>query len=379
MNIDPIEQALTLASLSASLTGMDSYPEFRAAVAGSTKWLSRNVPNRTRVSLNCAQHNDRVTSAAIEAAVIDAMKDVPVAITKGLPEPPRFWPLAIAGAQREKFLYRSSIPYGSAVQQTLDIWRRPDMHIVGAPVLIFVPGGGWMHSGRFLQGYSLMSEMVRRGWICLSVSYRTAPRHRWPNHIRDVLAAVAWAKRNIVDFGGSPNFVAIAGTSAGAHLAVLAGLAPRDRDFTKELPSDDDTAVDAVVSFYGRYSWIDRSTPARDQFIRFVERVIVGQSLRENPALFNDASPVLRVHADAPPFFVLHGDADRVIPVSEARAFVDRLRAASRSLVAYAEMPGAGHGFDMTNRLAAHYAVASSGLFLDAIYELHGRDDAHAV
>jgi acetyl esterase/lipase len=70
-----------------------------------------------------------------------------------------------------------------------------------------------------LQGYALMAELAAQGWVCLSIGYRVSPRHRWPRHVMDVKAAVAWARANVQHFGGDPNFVAIAGCSAGGHLS----------------------------------------------------------------------------------------------------------------------------------------------------------------
>ena len=81
--------------------------------------------------------------------------------------------------------------------------------------MIFVPGGAWLHGTRALQGYALMAHLAAQGWVCLSIGYRVSPHHRWPRHINDVKAAVAWARANVDRFGGDRDFVTIAGTSAG--------------------------------------------------------------------------------------------------------------------------------------------------------------------
>src|SRR5262249_20353044 len=143
------------------------------------------------------------------------------------------------------------------------------------------------------------------------------------------------------------NFVAIAGCSAGGHLGALAGLTPDDTTFAAELPEGADSSVDAVVGIYGRYDWEDRSTPERVRFVDFLERVVVKRSIARHPEVFRDASPIARVHRNAPPFLVIHGSKDSVIPVEQARSFVDRLRSVSNSLVSYVELPGAGHAFDL--------------------------------
>ena len=125
------------------------------------------------------------------------------------------------------------------------------------------------------------------------------------------------------------------------------GSTPDDPQFQAKLPEGADSSVDAVVGIYGRYDWEDRSTPERDRFVDFLERIVVKRSIARHPEVFRDASPIARVHRNAPPFLVIHGSKDSVIPVAQARSFVERLRSVSASLVGYVELPGAGHGFDM--------------------------------
>lgn len=283
------------------------------------------------------------------------------------PAPDRLAPVLRGAAQRRRFLYRSAVRYGDAPGQVLDVWRRRDLE-GPAPVLVFVPGGAWVAGSRMLQGYALMSHLAEQGWVCLSAGYRVSPHHRWPRHVTDVKAAIAWARANVDRFGGDRDFVAIAGCSAGGHLAALAGLTPDDEDFHVELSDDADTSVDAVVGIYGRYDWEDTSTPERERFVDFLERVVVKKRLSRHPEIFRNASPIARVRADAPPFLVVHGSADTVIPVEQARAFVARLRASSRSTVGYLELPGAHHGFDMTDGARTRSAATVIGLFLNEVH-----------
>ncbi|MEO8815779.1 MAG: alpha/beta hydrolase, partial [Mycobacterium sp.] len=258
--------------------------------------------------------------------------------------------------------------------QVLDVWRRKDLSGEPAPVLIFVPGGAWVHGSRTLQGYALLSHLAEQGWVCLSIDYRVAPHHRWPRHIIDVKTAIAWAHANVDKFGGDRNFIAVAGSSAGGHLAALAGLSGSvvgDREFADKLPAGADTAVDAVVGLYGRYDWQDGSTPERAQFVDFLERVVVGKSLRRHPDVYRKASPIARVHSKAPPFLVIHGSKDTVIPVQQARDFVERVRAVSHSPVGYLELPGAGHGFDLTDGARTGAMATAIGLFLNQVHRDH--------
>jgi acetyl esterase/lipase len=134
----------------------------------------------------------------------------------------------------------------------------------------------------------------------------------------DVKAAIAWARANVADFGGDPNFVVADGCSAGGRLATLAGLTVNEPQWQPELPTDADTSVDAVVSLYGIYDWQDRSTAQRARFMEFLERVIVKRSQVRHPEVFDAASPVNRVHEGAPPFLVIHGSRDSLIPPDHA-------------------------------------------------------------
>lgn len=283
-------------------------------------------------------------------------------------------PFLKAAAQR-RYVYRSSVRYGNRPGQLLDVWRNGEPTEVPAPVLVFIPGGAWVFGRRELQGHALMSHLVRRGWVCMSVQYGSSPRHRWPRQMTDVKAAIAFARANAQQFGGDPNFVAIAGCSAGGHLATLAGLTDSDPQWQTDLPAGADTSVDAVVSVYGLYDWHDRSTPERDRFLEFLERVVVQRPQARRPEIFRAASPMQRVHSSAPPFLAIHGSNDGLIPVGEARGFVERLRSVSGSPVCYIELPGVGHGFDLIDGTRTAPVVAAIGRFLHHVHQdqLHGR------
>jgi acetyl esterase/lipase len=129
-----------------------------------------------------------------------------------------------------------------------------------------------------------------------------------------------------------------------------------------------DTSVDAVVSAYGLYDWVDRSTPERDRFMESLERVVVKRSQVGNPEIFRAASQMERVHSFAPPYLAVHGSDDGLIPVREARAFVERPRSVSESAVGYIELPGVGHGFDLVDGTRTAPVVAAIGRSLHHVH-----------
>jgi acetyl esterase/lipase len=338
------------------LWGYRMAPEFVSASAKS--WLTPGIGETRKAERDQTQ---TVLDAALRGVV--SSKDLDLEWPAPDHMPP-FW----RALQHRRYLHRASVRYGKHPVHLLDVWRRKDLPVRPAPVLIFVPGGAWVHGGRQLQGYALMSQLAEMGWICLSVQYRVSPHHRWPSHITDVKTAIAWARANVDKFGGDRNFIAVAGCSAGGHLSALAGLTANDPEMQTELPPGSDTSVDAVVGIYGRYDWEDRSTVERDRFVDFLERVVVKRRIDRHPKVFRDASPIARIHPDAPPFLVIHGSSDTVIPVAQARSFVERLRSTSRSVVGYVELPGAGHGFDLTDGARTGATSTAVGLFLGQVY-----------
>ncbi len=336
--------------------GYRHMPDFLGATAKS--WLS---PGNAEVRKLERDATHAVADAALRGVVRAEDLDIQWPAPEGAPP---LWKLR----QQRRNVFRTSVRYGSNPAQLLDVWRRKDLPAQPAPVLIFVPGGAWIHGSRMLQGYALMSHLAELGWVCLSIDYRVAPHHRWPAHITDVKTAIAWARANVDKFGGDRNFVAVAGSSAGGHLAALAGLTINDKEMQTELPEGSDTSVDAVVGIYGRYDWEDRSTAERVRFMDFLERVVVKHTSSRHPDIFRTASPIARVHPKAPPFLVVHGTGDTVIPVAQARSFVERLRAVSHSVVSYIELPGAGHAFDMIDGARTGSMATAIGLFLNQIH-----------
>ncbi|TQS41956.1 alpha/beta hydrolase [Cryptosporangium phraense] len=270
---------------------------------------------------------------------------------------------------RRRYALDVDIPYGPAgLRNHLDVWRRPDLPRDGkAPVLVQVHGGAWTVGNKREQALPLLAHLTERGWVCVSVNYRLGPRATWPDMIVDVKRAVAWVKENIASYGGDPSFVAITGGSAGGHLTALHALTAPDRRWQPGF-EDVDTSVVAAVPFYGVYDWTDEDDVG---LVRLIERSVIKQSLAEAPELFRAASPRFAIRSDAPPFFVLHGTNDSLVPVRTAREFAAELRGVSASPVAYAEFPGAQHAFEIFSSPRAHACAEAVERFLGLVYGAH--------
>jgi acetyl esterase/lipase len=263
----------------------------------------------------------------------------------------------------------STVRYGPHPRVNFaDIWRREDLPRDGrAPVLLQVPGGAWAIGMRRPQAYPLLSHLAERGWVCVSIDYRVSPRHTWPDHMVDVKRALAWIKEHIADFGGNPDFVAITGGSAGGHLASLAALTPDDPQYQPGF-EEADTSVVCAVPIYGRYDWVTTEGSGRKEFIAFLQKFVVKRRFAEHKQVYVDASPIKRLRPDAPPFFILHGQDDSIIPVPEGREFAEALRNVSHSAVAYAEIPHAQHAFDFYGSPRAHFTAQAVEQFLSWVH-----------
>ncbi len=266
----------------------------------------------------------------------------------------------------------------------LDIIRSKVAPPRGAPVMVYLHGGAWVIGDKREQGKPMMYELVARGWVCVTVNYRLSPKATWPDHIEDCLRAIAWVKQHIAEYGGDPAFVALSGGSAGGHLAALAALAAGDPAFQPGFESAD-TSVQACIPFYGvmdltgEASGSGRYGPG---LLRLLERRVMKVRATEDPEVFRQASPTFRVGPQAPPFFVLHGRNDTLVPIEVARHFVTALREVTRETVVFCELPNAQHAFDILASLRCQATTAGVVAFLDAVRSRRaaaGRADAEAA
>lgn len=247
----------------------------------------------------------------------------------------------------------------------LDLYLPADGKLEGAPVLLQVHGGGWTIGNKDQQGIPLMQHMASKGWVCVAINYRLAPRDPFPAHIVDVKKAIAWIRDNIAAYGGNPDYIAITGGSAGGHLAALAALTANDPAYQPGFEGAD-TTVQAAVPHYGVYDFAGVTGLRSAELLRdaFLAPRVFQKSWREARAEFEAASPILRVTPEAPDFFVLHGVHDTLVPVAQARLFVEELRAVSKQTVVYAELPGAQHAFDIFPSIRSAHVVRAIDRYL---------------
>ena len=250
----------------------------------------------------------------------------------------------------------------------LDIYspREPG---AGRPIVLQVHGGGWMISRKEEQGLPLMTHLASRGWVCMAPNYPLSPRATWPEHLVALKRAVVWVREHAEDYGGDPDFIAVTGGSAGGHLAAMLALTQNDPRYQPGF-EDADTSVQACAPFYGAYDLANtlETRAGQRRLDYFLARVLFKTADR---AAAEDATPLLHVHADAPPFFVIHGAHDSLVPVAEARELVRLLREVSKEPVVYAELPGAQHAFDVFHSVRSAHVIRGVERFLRWVHAGH--------
>ena len=249
----------------------------------------------------------------------------------------------------------------------LDLYRSKQPATSPRPVLLYIHGGAWVIGDKREQARPMLYELSQRGWLCLSINYRLSPKATWPEHLVDCKAAIAWAKREVGAFGGDPNFIVLAGGSAGGHLASLCALTPNDPAFQVGF-EDADTSVDGCISFYGvlEMTGDQQSSGIHGQtMVKMLEKTVMKKSIRDHAEVFTAASPLHRITADAPPFLVFQGRNDTLVPVEVARQFVERFSQVATSSLAYVELPLAQHAFDIFSSPRCTATTAGAVAFLE--------------
>ncbi len=199
------------------------------------------------------------------------------------------------------------------------------------PAVVYVHGGGWSGGNR-KQFHPQAADMAAKGFVGLAIEYRLSGEAKYPAALEDVRAAIRWLRANAKRYGADPRRIGLAGGSAGGHLVALAGLTGKGPD-----------AVQAVAAFnpvldlvgFGRRDPANLTGPVAK---------FLGKTYAEDPALYESASPLSLVHAGAPPFLLLHGDADTTVPYrqsAEMKAALEKAQVRVELLTA----EGAAHGF----------------------------------
>ena len=217
--------------------------------------------------------------------------------------------------------------------------HRPAASAGPVPILVWLHGGGWMGGDRAM-GHAI--EMVPRGFAVAAAQYRLSGEAQFPAQLHDLKGAVRWLRANASRFELDAELVVAWGASAGGHLACLLGLTGGDPELEGDVGGnlDQSSAVQGVIDYFAPADFLSmsRGQPGRpDPVAR-----LLGYPAAERPDAARVAMPIAHVGAGAPPFLIMHGDADPVMPLAQSQALQSALTGAGAEATLVV-LPGALH------------------------------------
>ncbi len=205
----------------------------------------------------------------------------------------------------------------------LNVIRRPGEG--PRPLIVWLTGGAWQQVSKDVHVPEVV-YLVEAGFTVATVEYRSSEAAPFPAQIEDVKAAIRYLRAHAARWMIDPEHVGIMGESAGGHLAALAGTASSIRDFDVGENLDQSSAVQAVVDWYGPSDFLafaEYSTnPASP------EALLLGGLVKDRPDLAKKASPITHVSKETPPFLIIHGMIDELVPFSQSESLHDAINAA---------------------------------------------------
>lgn len=252
----------------------------------------------------------------------------------------------------------------------LDLYRRAGAG-EAKPLVVYVHGGGWQsghtrHSGAFANWPEVLASLARRGYVVASIEYRLSGEAQFPAAIHDVKNAIKWLRASATKYGIDPKQVVIWGGSAGGQLAALAATSC---DVQALVPAASPSAaqsncVQGLVAWYGIFNFGEGQENASA-----VARYL-GCKPSECPETAALASPVTHLDAKDPPALLIHGELDKVVPVSQSRAFDQALK--SKGIAAQlVVIPAVDHSFigasAEATRKASLLALTKTFEFIDSL------------
>lgn len=238
------------------------------------------------------------------------------------------------------------LEYAKAGQKSLqlDIYV-PEKTDGPRPLVVWIHGGAWRAGNR---DRCPAARLVPRGYVAASITYRLSQEAIFPAQIHDCKAAIRWLRANAEKYGIDPDRIGVWGSSAGGHLVALLGTSGDVKELEGELGNlNQSSRVQAVCDFFGPtdFTKMDAAgSQMNHDAPKSPESLLVGGAIQENPEKVARANPITYVSKDDPPFLIMHGDKDPLVPHNQSELLEAALKKAGVD-VTFHTVKGAGHGF----------------------------------
>lgn len=250
-----------------------------------------------------------------------------------------------------------SLPEGARILRDLEYVpygherHRLDLYLPGQgkdwPLLVWVHGGAWLGGSK---ERTPATRFLADGYAVASINYRLSHHTTFPAQIQDCKAAIRWLRAHAQEHGYDASRIGVWGSSAGGHLVALLGTTGDITEFDVGWDLEQSSAVQAVVDFFGPTDFLrmDEQAAGKGQFEHdspdSPESLLVGGPIQENKEKVSRASPLSYISKGDPPFLVVHGDRDPLVPVQQSKILLEALEAAGVEAELHI-VKGGGHGF----------------------------------
>ena len=241
-----------------------------------------------------------------------------------------------------------NIPYveNGHRNQVLDIYLPEQPSAKPLPLMIWIHGGAWMAGS---QANPPVLYLVNHGFAVASIQYRFSKDAIWPAQSYDCKAAIRFLRANAAKYNFDPDRFAVGGDSAGGHLAAFIGTSGDVKEMEGDLGNTNvSSRVQAVVDWFGPTDVLLMGEQAGpDSMIKHndanaPEAILMGGPVQEKKELAKTANPLTYIDKNDPPFLIMHGDKDQLVPHAQsvilAKALIDAGVETTMKTI-----PGAGH------------------------------------
>lgn len=271
-------------------------------------------------------------------AILSTLLWTMIPASLAMAQPPSREPIRPAHADVE---YKQKSTSGRPL--TLDVYHPAgDASSRGWPAVVWIHGGAWLGGDKHLG----LPYVLEEGIAVVAIRYRLSGEAIWPAQIEDCKAAIRFLRAHASDYQLDPRRLAVAGASAGGHLAAVVGTTGNDRRFDVGDFLEHSSRVVAVVDLFGPtnvLAMIGQPSSIDHAAANAPEALLLGGAIQTKPEMVRSADPMTYIDAGTPPMLIIHGVKDNIVPIHQSELLHEALREAkvSSELI---KLENGGHG-----------------------------------